>query len=358
MKDKVKVGILGLGKMGILHSALMKMIPHAELVAVHDVNPKLAKYVKNTGINVQFYSSLDALFGEAGVDAVLVCTPPFSHPELGQKCVQKNVDVFVEKPLAESLASAKKMFSNVSDQDVIHATGFTIAHIPLFKKAKVLLDQGVLGTVSRYSISVYISHVLNKKKGWFFDKEKSGGGVIIDIASHLLYLTVWYFGLPRQVFAETMRFHSDVEDSGTLFMQYDSGLIGALDANWSLPGYRQTTMSVNIEGENGTAEITNDYIKLYLLEETPDAAAGWTTIHRIDIGSTSRFDLGSDGFYDEDAHFIECCRTRTAPSVTWKDGLYVQAIIDAVYRSSESGLVVPLDLDEDLRMGQDRHSVL
>jgi len=348
MSKKVKVGILGLGKMGILHSALIKMIPQAELVAIHDVNPKLSKYVKNTGIDVQFFPVIDDMFEECDIDAVLICAPPFSHPGLGQKCVKRNVDIFVEKPLAESLVSAKRMFSLVREKDIVHATGFTIAHIPLFKKAKSLLDKKILGEIFRYNISVYISQVFNKKKGWLFNKEKSGGGVIIDIASHLLYLTVWYFGLPSLVFAKTVSFHSDVEDSGTVLMEYENGIKGMLDVNWSLPGYRQTTMSIHIEAENGTAEITNDYIKLHLLDEVEGFNAGWTTIYRIDIRSKSKFDLGSEGFYDEDSHFIECCIKRENPAATWLDGLYVQAIVDAIYRSSESEKAVQLDLDDIL----------
>jgi predicted dehydrogenase len=343
MRKKVRTGIIGMGKMGILHAALINMTPQAELVSVHDTNRKLSKYVKNSGMDVTFYSRLERMLDKVDLDAVFVCTPPFTHLPIVQECINRKLNIFVEKPLAESCSSAKKMVSLIETEDVIHATGFTLAHIPLYKKAKDMLTRGVLGRVRRFNISVYFSQVLRKKKGWFYDKSKSGGGVVIDIASHLIYLVTWYFGLPQKVYARTLNFYSDVEDCGSILFEYKDGLTGVLDANWSIPGYRLATIEIALEGENGFMEITNDYIKLNLLQSTDDIGEGWTNIHKIDLGSTSHFDLGSEGFCDEDRHFIECCQTKEKPDVSWEDGLDVQRIIEAVYRSSDRRN--PVDLD-------------
>lgn len=343
MNKKIRTGVIGLGKMGILHSALINMIPQAELVAVHDTNKKLSSYVKKSGMDVTFFSELEPMLDKADLDAVFVCTPPFTHLPIARECVSRNVHVFVEKPLAESCLSAKKMASLVSSSDIVHATGYTLAHIPLYKKAREMLANGVLGNIHRFGVSVYFSQVLSRKKGWFYDKSKSGGGVVIDIASHLLFLVTWYFGLPRKIYARTLSFYSDVEDCGSIVFDYENGLTGVLDANWSIPGYRLATITITAEGENGFIEITNDYIKLNLLRSAGNFREGWTNIHKIDLGSTSHFDLGSEGFSDEDRHFIECCLTGEKPPVSWKEGLDVQKIIEAVYRSSEKRS--PVDLD-------------
>lgn len=343
MENKIRTGIIGLGKMGIFHSALVNMIPQAELVSVFDSNQKLSKYVKKTGLNMTFYPDLDRMLEEAKLKAVLICTPPFTHFPLAKKCVAHDLDVFVEKPLAESFSSARKMVSLLDGKGIVHSAGFTIAHIPLFIKAKEALEKNVLGKLFRFNFSVYISQLFSKKKGWLFDKSKSGGGVVIDIASHLIYLILWYFGLPRILYARTVSFYSDVEDGGSVIMEFDEGLSGALDTNWSLPGYRQATMEMTIEGDNGFMEMTNDYIKINLLKPAAGFEKGWTSLYRIDIGSTSHFDLGSEGFFDEDKHFFECCLERKRPKVTWHDGLRVQKIIEAIYRSDE--IKRPLSLE-------------
>ncbi|UCE43029.1 MAG: Gfo/Idh/MocA family oxidoreductase [Candidatus Aminicenantes bacterium] len=343
MRKKIKTGVIGMGKMGILHAALINMIPQAELLSVHDTNKKLSKYVKNSGMEVAFYSELEKMLDKEDLDAVFVCTPPFTHLPIVQECVHRKLNVFVEKPLAESCSSAKKMVSLIEKEDIIHATGFTLAHIPLYKKAKDMLSREVLGRIQRFHISVYFSQVFSKKKGWFYDKDKSGGGVIIDIASHLIYLVTWYFGLPQKVYARTLNFYSDVEDCGSILFEYKDGLTGALDANWSIPGYRLATIEIALEGEKGFMEITNDYIKLNLLQSIDDFREGWTSIHKIDLGSTSHFDLGSEGFFDEDSHFIDCCLLKEKPAVSWNEGLDVQKIIEAVYRSSEKRCLIDLD---------------
>jgi predicted dehydrogenase len=343
MEKRIRTGVIGLGKMGILHSALINMIPEAELVSVHDTNRKLSKYATSSGMDVLFYPHLEQMLEREDMEAVFICTPPFTHLSIAQTCLAYHLNIFVEKPLAETLSSAKKMVALLENRDVLHATGFTLAHIPLYKKAKELLKGGLLGNVYSFNISVYFSQVLSKRKGWFTDKDKSGGGVVIDIASHLIYLVIWYFGLPKRIYGRTSNFYSQVEDSGSILFEYTNGMSGLLDANWSIPGYRMATIDISIEGENGFMEITNDYIKLNLHQDSADYEEGWTTIHKIDIGSTSHFDLGSEGFYDEDRHFITCCLRREKPEVSWEDGLDVQRIIEAVYLSSETR--VPVDMD-------------
>ncbi len=343
MEKRIRAGVVGLGKMGILHSALINMIPEAELVSVHDTNRKLSKYAAKSGMDVTFYPRLDQMLEEMDLEAVFICTPPFTHLSVARTCLARNLNLFVEKPLAESLSSAQEMVALLKDKDVLHATGFTLAHIPLYRKAKDLLEDGLLGNVFSFTVSVYFSQVLSKKKGWFYDKNKSGGGVVIDIASHLIYLVIWYFGLPRRVYGRTINFYSQVEDSGSILFEYANGMNGVLDANWSLPGYRLATIDISIEAEQGYMEITNDYIKLNLHQDSAPYEAGWTTIHKIDLGSTSHFDLGSEGFYDEDRRFITCCLKGGKPEVTWKDGLDVQRIIEAVYLSSEARTPVEID---------------
>jgi predicted dehydrogenase len=343
MEKKIKTGVVGLGKMGILHSALVNMIPEAELVSVHDTNRKLSKYVANSKMDVPFYPHLGQMLENADLEAVFICTPPFTHLSIAQTCLDHHLNIFVEKPLAESLSSAKKMVALLENQKVLHATGFTLAHIPLYKKAKELLNKGLLGKMDSFKISIYFSQVLSKKKGWFTDKNKSGGGVMIDIASHVIYLAIWYFGFPQRVYGRTSNFYSQVEDSGSIFFEYTDGMSGVLDANWSIPGYRLATIDISIVGENGFMEVTNDHVKLNLHRAVAPYEEGWTSLHKIDLGSTSHFDLGGEGFYDEDRHFITCCLKGETPDVSWEDGLQVQRIVEAVYLSNEAR--APVDMD-------------
>jgi len=337
MDKKLNIGVIGLGKMGIFHSALINMNPRAKLAAVHDANAKLAKYVADSGLNAGFYQDLDDMLRSASLEAVFICTPPKTHLPLAEKCLAHNLDIFLEKPVAESYASARQVVGLVEGRNVNHAVGFVYAHIPIFQRAKALLQDNALGRLSRFNFSVYISQVFSRKKGWLFDKEVSGGGVVIDIASHLIFLLLSYFGLPERVYARTASFFSDVEDAASVLIEYPDAFSGLLDVSWSIPGYRQSAIEMIIEGENGVMEVTNDYLKLNLKAGSPQCEAGCTTFHKIDLKSSTKFDLGMEGFYDEDDHFISSCLARTLPLVTWHEGLRVQQVVEAIYRSAEAG---------------------
>lgn len=337
---KVRVAVIGLGKLGILHTALVKMLPQAELVAIADVNKQLSKYVEQAGLRAPFFSETDRMLAEINPDAAVICTPAFANLSVVEQCLVRDMDVFIEKPLAHTFDAAKKMIGLISGRRLIHATGYLFAHMTLFKKAKGLLAGGVLGRLDRVRSSVYTSEVFAKKKGWYYDPEKSGGGAVINIASHLLYVLYWYFGTAKNVFAQTRSVYSDVEDAGSALFEFPEGIQGTMDVSWSVPGYRLPYTEIHVEGHNGTMELTNDYIRLYLYKAHGNFPKEWTTIHKIDLPSSSRFELGAEGLYEEDEDFVLRCQDRKSPAVTWIDGLEVQRMIEAIYRSAAQKKVI------------------
>jgi predicted dehydrogenase len=339
---KVRVGVIGLGKMGILHTALVNMIPEARLSALYDVDKKLAQYVEDAGLNAPFYSDLDKLLSEVELDAAFLCGPTYTNLPLARACAARNLDIFAEKPMAHSFEAAKEMVELASGRKLVHATGYLLSHWCLCKKAKEILDEGVLGRVLRYRASIYISEVFSRKKGWFYSREKSGGGAVLHIASHLISLLYLYFGQARSVFGRTQSAYSEVEDSGSALLEYANGVQGTLDVSWSIPGYRMAYINLTIEAENGSLDLTNDDLRLYLQKAAKGYPKEWTHLYRADMPSVSGFDLGGEGFYDEDKDFIECCLERRKPVVSWSEGLEVQRIIEAIYRSASSGRTVAL----------------
>ncbi len=342
-KDKkIRVAIIGLGKMGILHTALVNMIPRARLAALYDIDRKLSQYVEDAGLNVPFFSDLDRMFSEVGLDAVFLCGPTFTNLPLARECAARKLDMFVEKPLAHSFAAAKEMAALANGGQLVNATGYLLSHWCLFRAAKRILDEGSLGKVHRFRASIYISEVFSRKKGWFYSREKSGGGAVTHIASHLISLLYSYFGPAQSVFGRTKSIHSEVEDCGTALLEYGDGAQGTLDVSWSIPGYRLTYINLTVEAENGSLDLTNDDIRLYLHRPAKGYPREWTHLYRADMPSVSDFELGGEGFYEEDKDFIDCCAERRKPLVSWSEGLEVQRIVEAIYRSAATGKAVAL----------------
>jgi len=339
----LKVGIIGLGKMGILHAAQLKTIKEAELVAVADTEKRLAHYSKNINPGIPFFSNVKKMLDSVALDAVYICTPAFTHFELARLCSNYNLHQFIEKPLAESLESARKIIGTQRPPGMVTATGYSFAFHPVFNKVKELLDKQILGKIFRASSSTYISVVLKKQSGWIYQKEKSGGGIIINSASHLLHLLWWYFGDVKYIFSRTQSIHSDVEDCAFVCLEFKNGVLAVMDTSWSIPGFRLQEINLVIEGGHGKMEVSNDMIKIYLNQARQGFRAGWTTLHKIDLGDSAEFFLGSEEFNIEDKHFVECCLGQKRPLVTGKDGLEVQRLIEAIYCSAARHKIIDME---------------
>lgn len=339
----LKIGIIGLGKMGILHAAQLKAIEEAELVAAADRDKKLSPYSQRINPDIPFFTSVRTMLDSVPLDAVYICTPAFTHAAVSLLCSEYNVHQFIEKPLAESLESAKKIIEAQETHDVILATGYSFAHHPIFHRVKTLLDDNVLGRVYRFSSSTFISVVLEKQSGWLYQKDKSGGGIVINSASHLIHLLWWYFGEVKTLFAKAQSVYSDVEDCAFVNFEHTNGIQGIMNVSWSTPGYRLQEMNLVIEGMNGRMEVSNDMIKVCLKKSCAGIREGWTTLHKIDLGDSADFFLGSEEFNIEDKSFVECCLQKTKPLVSGKDGFEVQRIIQGIYCSAEKNEVVDME---------------
>ncbi len=339
----LKVGIIGLGKMGILHAAQLKTIDNVKIVAAGDVEKGLGHYSKNISPDIPFFSNLEKMLDSVPMDAVYICTPAFTHFELSKLCSRYKLHQFIEKPLAESLGSAKEIIDVNDSPEIILATGYSFAFHPIFQKVKELVDKKILGKIFRVYSSTFISVVLKKQSGWLYEKEKSGGGVIINSASHLVHLLWWYFGDVKSVYAKTQSIYSEVEDCAYVLLEFKSGVQSIMDVSWSIPGFRLQEINFVIEGRNGKMEVTNDMIKIYLHKSQAEFKKGWTTLHKIDLGDSADFFLGSEEFNIEDKHFVQCCLRKETPLVSGKDGLEVQKLIEGIYRSAERETIMDME---------------
>jgi predicted dehydrogenase/nucleoside-diphosphate-sugar epimerase len=335
--SKKRIGVVGLGRMGVVHAALINVMPGAELAALADRDKGLARYVSSMGLQAPFYTSLETMLDEAELDGVFICTSTDSHLPLAQQCLERNVGVFVEKPLAESLAKARRMVELLGERQITHAVGYTFGYVPIFQQARQLLGAQLIGPPIRFRSSIYLSQVMKRLSGWLYEPERSGGGVVVNVASHVLFLLVQYFGKARRVYARTAQAHSArVEDSVSAIFEFPGGLVGTLDASWSAPGFNMTGVEIDIEGPNGSLHVTEERIGLWLRKAAGGFPAGWSRIHAADLSDDAEFELGNKGYYEEGLDFVRCLGSGKPPLVSWHMGLDVQSMIDGIYSAAKA----------------------
>ena len=188
---------------------------------------------------------------------VFICTPQFAHRPVAEECLEAGLDVFVEKPLAHTLAEANSMVvAHRKRPNAVVGVGYMKSHEGIYQEVHRLLPQNALGTLRTFDAHCYLSQVLAKKtKGWIYNRNLSGGGMVINSTCHFLHALHRWFGPARALKATCKSVHStDVEDEAVVDLEYKA-IAGRLQTSWSVPGYDVETSSIRIEGETGTLEM-------------------------------------------------------------------------------------------------------
>ncbi len=326
----IKVGIVGMGKMGLTHAAMLEVLAPGCVVGAVEADRGIHGTLKSLGLRAPVYAELNALLARHSLDAAIVSTPTFTHFSIAKTLIERGVAVLIEKPLAENLDKCRALAKLASEKKAITAVGYSIDYDPLFTEARRLLP--TLGEIKRYRAWVEHAEVFGRKKGWLFQKEKSGGGVVINPAPHMLFFLLEAFGAPQSLRAELRSPYSAVEDEAVVAFKYKNGCEGLLNASWSVPNKPTLELALYIEGDCGAMSVGDDEILF-------DSASGQRCIQRADLKQEPAFELSppahASNYYREDEDFLNNVRLRRVPRNSIENTLKVDEMISAIYRSAE-----------------------
>ena len=181
-------------------------------------------------LGVDFEPCLDKVLSREDVDAVIVCTPTNMHREVIVKAAQAGKHIFTEKVMALNVADCLAIAQAVEEAGVKFAISFphrTMAH-NLF--AKSVLEDGLLGKVTLARVRNAHDGV---SSGWlpehFFDATTCGGGAMMDLGAHPMYLLRWLLGKPVSIsslFTQIYPGHPGIEDNAVSTIEFEGGVIG------------------------------------------------------------------------------------------------------------------------------------
>jgi predicted dehydrogenase len=343
-RQPLRAAVIGAGRMGMVHGHLLQVHPETELVGFVDRDTGLAAHLASQGLKAKLYPSIAELYAATKPEALFICTPTHTHLAVVRECLSQKVHLFLEKPLATNLADAENLVRAADEARVMHAVGYVYAHLPIVQAAHDLLARGVLGEVLRFTAHAYVSEVFGPKQGWFFQKEAAGGGVVANMASHLLFILGWFFGPIRRVTASIRSHFTALDDSAQALLTFGSGTTGLLDASWSVPGTQMLDYGVTVDGKNGTLVLGRERILLNLLAPAGGHEAGWSEVHASDLPADSAFDvsphIGGEAFYRQLSTFVDACRSGVLPFCSLAEGLNTQRMIEAIYASAATSAPV------------------
>jgi predicted dehydrogenase len=326
----LKVGIVGFGKMGMLHGALLNPMDEVEITAVADTSRIILDAFKKFLPNTRFYTSHKKMFEQCELNAAIIATPSFSHVPVALDAIAKNVDVFIEKPLTNTFESASALFNAARERSVVSMVGFCLREAPSFQKGRSLLSAGAVGKIENVKAEMYIADVLAPQKGWRYKKRISGGGVLIDFGIHVLDLLFWYLGPVASVSATARRIHSEeVEDAVEGEIEFRSGVTARVTTSWSNPDFRKSYSRIEITGETGVLTVTDQTVHV-----TNRRTGTEERLTFPDLYEGYHIDIGGPLYSTQMVKFIDAVRTRTNPESDIESAYHVQQIVDAMYRSA------------------------
>ena len=320
--NKLKFALIGTGGIAQTYAQAFQQSDCCQLVAVADINQDSAKAFAEP-FGAKAFSDYKTLAENSEIDAVIISTPPNTHPEIAMFFMNRNLNVLCEKPLCLSVAEARAMIETGEKTGVVFTMATKFRYCEDVVKAKAILASGVLGEVVQFE-NAFTAKV-DMSKRWNSDFEISGGGVLMDNGTHSVDIIRYFLGAITDVLAlETSGTQGlSVDENVKLLAKTKNGIAASVDLTWGIN--KELPNFISIYGTNGTLHIGWRESK-YKLNSSPD----WT-IFGTGYDKVQAFKSKIENFRNA---ILEGEELLTKPS----DALASVEVIEAAYKSLNQNL--------------------
>jgi predicted dehydrogenase len=308
-----------------------KNVEDANLIAVCDVGKERAQEAADKFGIPNVFTDYEEMLKMDELDAISVCLPNVMHMPATVAGLEAGKHVLCEKPLAANAKQAAKMVEAAEKSGKILAMSLNFRYQGTALTAKKLIDAGELGEVYYAKTAMLRNNAI--PRGWFHVKEKSGGGPLLDLAAHVLDVTWWLMGRPEPVSASGTTFSKlgvagkglgswgvgygdgpvDIEDLAVGLIRFEGGQSLFVEVSWAL--HSPPAQYCNIFGTEGGMMVFPDFAIHKESAEKPEMEPNKDRIRE----------------------FVRNVLDGTEPLGPGRDGLVVMRMLDAIYKSAETG---------------------
>ncbi len=346
-KQKLRVGIIGIGAMGQNHMRIYADLENVDFVAVTDANEQLLeKCAKKYNLNT--YTNYREMLDQEGLDLISIVVPTTLHHRVALDCIRAKVHVLIEKPISSTIEEAKELISEAKKNSVKLMIGHIERFNPAVKALKEKIQNNEVGKV--YEIVV-------KRIGPFPVRIRDVG-VVIDLSVHDIDIMRYLLECePLRIYAETeKRIHTEHEDLLCAMMKFQNNTLCNLHINWLTPTKKR---KIYVTGEKGM--LTVDYLNQDLTyhenaskdilpkeDEAPFLISEGKMIkYVIEKKEPLRLEL---------EHVVDVVLHNKIPLVSGEDGLFALEIAKKIIASANTHRVLTYAQSEEATEEYDRGS--
>ena len=303
----MKTGVIGIGKMGISHLSILNGVMDTEVVSICDKGGLVLDAIKKFS-HFKYFDDYKELYEKTNPDCVVISTPTNIHYKIVKFFLEKNVSVFVEKPLCNDYKSAYELTELARNKNIQTQVGYHNRFIATFTYIKKLLDLQILGDVYHFTAEVNGPAYLKESKTSWRSRSSEGGGCLLDYGSHLINLVNYYWDLPFEVTGTIFKklFSKESEDAVFSNLIFPNNLSGNLTINWSEQTFRRMSILITILGKKGKIIVDSQECKIYLMEdyEKENLKKGWNFKYITDFTKPVDFFVRGEEYTYQLNYFI------------------------------------------------------
>ena len=356
MDRKLKIGLIGAGGIGSrVHMPGYSRMDNVEIVAVCDIQLERAQSLAETYAIPHVFENYEDLLALPGLDAVDICTPNYLHSIIAVKALERGLHVFCEKPDAINVEEAEKMKAAAEKSGKTLMVMRNNRYLLTSAFLKKYIEDGKLGDIYAARCGWQRRRGVPGKGGWFTTKAQSGGGPLIDLGVHMIDLTMWLMGNPKPVAVSGCAYRKfadnnvasnharhgdrnvtgtfDVEDLAMGFIRFENGACLQIEFSWaSNVGIEQRFFE--LRGTKAGAEWSSKTNKLAIYGEEYGST--------VDYFPNINNEKGTQIHEANLRHFADVVLNGAEPMFVPQQGLNMVKILEAIYKSAETGKEVLL----------------
>ena len=363
VSGQIRVGIIGAGLIGNLHSMMIRYVADrteqsVRVVSIADVSHPAAEHLAARWQGARALESAEEIIADPTIDAVWICTPTALHRQVCIAAARAGKHIFCEKPLAMTAADASEMAAAIKAAGIISQVGLVLRFSPVYNVIKQMFhepDVGKLLSITMRDDQDFPTRGAHAS-AWRNDPSLTAGGTLIEHSVHDFDLLTWMFGPVTSLYCRTRNVNGagGVEDFGSTAMEFAGGFHGQLTSIWHKMIARSSNRRLEVFAENLFAASDADTLGEIVFQRGSSATEEAIGADEVMARFTDAIlrerpylapikDRLAVPYAAEDATFVAALKGVCEPDPEFAAGVTAQRMVEAAYESARTGTSVKIE---------------